>query len=160
MTRKLALALYLSLGIAATAAMTVADTAEAQRRGGGMRPGAGGMRPGAGGAGTYQVRRNANTNINHNTNINRNINVNRNVDIDVHHEYGYGYHWNDHYHPVARAAAVAVTTAAVVGAYYRSLPTNCVAIVRGSVTYYQCGSAWYRPTYVGSSIQYVVINAP
>jgi len=150
------------VGCIATMSMTLASSADAQRRGGGraggMRPGAGGMRPGAGGAGTRQdihVRRDANTSINYNRNINRNVNRNLNVDVDVHHSYGYGYG----YHPIARAAAVA-TAAAIVGSYYRSLPTNCVVVYRVGLTYYQCGSAWYRPTYVGSDIQYVVVTEP
>lgn len=123
-------------------------------------------------ASQHQVRADAsssinNRNVNRNTNrnVNRNVNVNRdiNVDVDVHHEYGYGHDWDDHYHPVARAAAVtavAATTAAIVGSYYRSLPPDCVTVYRGSVTYYQCGSAWYQPTYVGTSVQYVVVEAP
>jgi hypothetical protein len=143
------------VGCIVSMSVTVASSADAQRRGGR----AGGMRPGAGGGGTRQdihVRRDANTSINYNRNINRNVNRNLNVDVDVHHSYGYGYR---DYHPIARAAAVA-TAAAIVGSYYRSLPTNCVVVYRVGLTYYQCGSAWYRPTYVGSDIQYVVVTVP
>jgi hypothetical protein len=173
MTKRLSKLLCVS-GCIAMASVAVTSSADAQRRGG--RPG-GGMRPGAGRAGTrmdfsasnragrgqarhdYRVRRDANTSINYNRNINRNVNRNLNVDVDVHHAYGYGYNWRNDYHPIARAAAVA-TTAAIIGSYYRSLPTNCVAVYRGELSYYQCGSAWYRPTYVGSDIQYVVVTAP
>jgi hypothetical protein len=160
-------------GCIALASMTIASSADAQRGGGGMRGGGmrgGGMRLGAGGAGTRMnfpasdrhVRRDANTNINYNGNYNRNINVNRNlnVDVDVHHAYGYGY---GGYHPIARAAiatAAVATTAAIVGSYYRSLPPSCTVVYRVGLTYYQCGSAWYQPSYVGSSIQYIVVSAP
>jgi hypothetical protein len=147
------------------ASISIASSADAQRRGGGMR--GGGMRPGAGGAGTRMnfpdsnrhVRRDANTSINYNRNVN--VNRNLNVDVDVHHAYGYG--WYGGYHPIARAAiatAAVATTAAIVGSYYRSLPTNCAVVYRVGLTYYQCGSVWYQPSYVGSSIQYVVVTAP
>jgi hypothetical protein len=163
-----------ALCVIACAALALPASADAQRRGGG-RLGAGGAgqrvnfnasnRAGRGQARQdLRVRRDANSSVNYNRNVNRNVNRNLNVDVDVHHEYGYGYHWNDHYyHPVARAAvatAAAVTTAAVIGAYYRSLPTNCVTIIRVDVTYYQCGTSWFQPTYVGSSVQYVVVAAP
>lgn len=167
-----------SVALCFVAIASTAVPAEAQRRGGGQRLGAGGAgqrmnfnasnRAGRGVARQdLRVRRDANSNINfnRNTNVNRNWNVNRNlnVDVDVHHEYGYGYRWDNYYHPVARAAvatAAAVTTAAVIGSMYRALPTGCVTILRGGLTYYQCGSAWYQPTYVGSSVQYVVVTAP
>ena len=46
------------------------------------------------------------------------------------------------------------------GTYYRTLPANCVTIYRGAIVYYQCGSVWYRPSYYGTSVQYVVVTAP
>lgn len=202
MTRKLMLALSL-VGAGAMTAGAIADSADAQRRGGGgqrasrpapSRPAA--SRPSGGqrnmaasqraghgqGAQQHQVRRDASSSINHNANrnqnINRNQNVNRdrnvnrdinrdvnrdlNVDVDVHHDYGYR-DWDDHYHPVARAAAVttaAVATAAIIGSMVYTLPPSCVTVVRAGVSYYQCGSTWYQPTYVGTNIQYVVVESP
>ncbi|MFP5329168.1 MAG: hypothetical protein ACLGHC_03390 [Alphaproteobacteria bacterium] len=93
-------------------------------------------------------------------NINRgDVNIRRDVDIDVDvdHDWGYG-DWD--YRPGAVAAAAAVTTAVVVGSYYRSLPPNCVTVYRGTIVYYQCGTYWYQPVYSGMSVQYVVVNAP
>jgi hypothetical protein len=46
------------------------------------------------------------------------------------------------------------------GAYYNSLPTGCVTVVRVGVTYYQCGSSWLQPSYSGSNVTYVVVAAP
>jgi hypothetical protein len=94
---------------------------------------------------------------------NVNIDNHRDVNIDVDGRGRYGY--DDHYHPIATAAAVTATvavTAAVVGAIVRpaQLPTNCVQVVRVGVTYMQCGSTWYQPQYQGSDITYVVVNAP
>jgi len=38
-----------------------------------------------------------------------------------------------------------------------SLPYGCSGTrVRGGVTYYYCGGIWYRPTYQGSTVIYVV----
>jgi hypothetical protein len=59
------------------------------------------------------------------------------------------------------AAAVTVgVTAAVVGSMVETLPPSCSTVVIGGVTYEQCGSTWYQPTYVGTEIQYVVVTAP
>jgi hypothetical protein len=56
-------------------------------------------------------------------------------------------------------AAVA-TTAAVVGSQVYSIPDSCSAVVVNGLTYQQCGSVWYQPEFSGSSVTYVVVNAP
>lgn len=94
---------------------------------------------------------------------NINIDNHRDVDIDVDGHGRYGY--DDHYHPIATAAAVTATvavTAAVVGAIVRpaQLPSNCLQVVQGNVAYLQCGTVWYQPQYQGSDVTYVVVNAP
>jgi hypothetical protein len=106
------------------------------------------------------VNRNTNVNVNRDVNVNRNVNVNRdvnvnrhvNVDVDYHRDYDVG-------RAVATTAAV-VATAAVVGSIARSLPPSCSAVVVNGVTYQNCGSSWYQPQYAGTSVQYVVVNAP
>ena len=82
-------------------------------------------------------------------------------DIDVDRPYG----WGDGccYHPVARATAAtaaAVTTAAVVGSVVNSIPPSCSAVNVTGVTYQQCGSTWYQPQFVGTTVNYVVVNPP
>jgi hypothetical protein len=62
-------------------------------------------------------------------------------------------------HPVAAGVAVA-TTAAVVGSIIYSLPPSCRTVSVNGFTYQQCGSTWYRPQYVGTSVQYVVVSSP
>jgi hypothetical protein len=38
-----------------------------------------------------------------------------------------------------------------------SLPYGCVTTrVRAGVTYYYCGSIWYRPVYQGTTVIYIV----
>jgi len=102
---------------------------------------------------------------NSNRNVNRNVNIDnhRDVDIDVDGHGRYGY--DDHYHPIATAAAVTATvavTAAVVGSIFTpaQMPSSCVQVIRYNVAYMQCGSTWYQPQYQGSDVTYVVVNAP
>ncbi|WP_415756835.1 hypothetical protein [Pseudomonas sp. LT1P18] len=102
------------------------------------------------------------TNVN-NSNRNVNIDNSRDVDIDVDGNGRYGY--DDHYHPIATAAAVTATvavTAAVVGSIFTpaQLPPSCVQVIQYNTAYMQCGSTWYQPQYQGSDVTYVVVNAP
>jgi len=131
----------------------------ADARGGG---GGGGHQGGRGGGRDVQVNNSQRdvraTNV-RNTSVN-NVNVNRNVNVDVDRRGG---GWNDNYHPVATAAAVTATvavTAAVVGSVVRTVPANCAPYNYNGVVYQQCGSTWYQPQYVGSDVQYVVVNPP
>ena len=96
------------------------------------------------------INRDANFNRNINVDRNTNVNVNRNVDIDVDRR------WN---HPVGTAVAIGAT-AAVIGSIVYSLPPSCSTIYVDGATYQQCGSSWYQPRYVGTSVQYVVVNSP
>jgi len=75
--------------------------------------------------------------------------VNRNVDV----------HYHDDYHPVARAAGVAVAAVAV-GTIVRSLPPSCTTVVTAGVTYQNCGGTFYQPRYSGTQVTYVVVNHP
>ena len=176
--------LAMACSMLALGTLTAAE-AMAQRggRGGGSQLGSGGGGRAMSSRGSpsrdMQVRNSSRSNINHgggrtrdfdrnpnnnrpnfdrdrNVNKNRDVNINRNIDIDIDHDYD----WGDRYHPVARGVAAAVVTSAVIGSYYRTLPTNRVTTYRGSVVYYQCGSTWYQPSYYGSSVQYVVVNNP
>lgn len=95
---------------------------------------------------------NKNVNVNSNKNTNVNVNSNRHVDVDV--------DYDDHHHPIGTAVAVGATvavTAAVVGSMTTTLPPACSVVIVNGVTYQQCGSTWYQPQYVGSSVQYVVV---
>ena len=106
------------------------------------------------------MNRNTNRNVNRNTNRNVNRNVNRDIDVDVDVHHDIDYDWDDHWHPVATAAAVATTAAIVRGAIYSTLPPACATVVVNGYSYYQCGGYWYQPQYVGSTVQYVVIDDP
>ena len=65
--------------------------------------------------------------------------------------------------PVARVAvgtAAVIGTAAVVGSMVNTLPPSCQTVVTGNVTYQQCGSTWYQPSYSGGNVTYIVVNPP
>jgi hypothetical protein len=150
--------------------------------GGGARPGGGGgARAGGGAQARTSVNRDFNagggdrsfsgTNVNRNaanvnrTNVDRNVNrnVNRDINRDVNIDNDWGWDADNHWHPFATGAAVvagAALTAAAVGSVVNTLPTSCVATVVNGVTYQQCGSSWYEPRFYGSSVEYVVVNAP
>lgn len=99
----------------------------------------------------------ANRDVNRTVNrdVNRNVNVNGNYDLD--------YDVDNHWHPVARAAAFtagAALTAAAIGSVVYSLPPSCTSTTVSGVTYQQCGSAWYQPQFAGTSVSYVVVSPP
>lgn len=88
-----------------------------------------------------------------------NVNIGNDVNIDI--DGGYGYRGGYVRYPVAAGAmigAMAVTTAAVVGSYYRTLPPSCTIVVRSGVSYHYCGSVYYQQTWQGSDPVYVVVN--
>lgn len=82
------------------------------------------------------------------------VNIGNDVDIDIDTDPD----WDRHRHPVA--TAVAVTTAVAIGTRVYVLPTGCTTSHYAGVTYYYCGSSWYRPYYYGTSITYVVVARP
>jgi hypothetical protein len=98
---------------------------------------------------------NVNKNVNVNSNVNKNVNVNSNrhvdVDVDVDRDY----------HPVGTALAVGATvavTSAIIGSTVNALPPACVPVQVGNILYQQCGTTWYQPQYVGTTVQYVVVT--
>jgi len=150
--RKLPLAGLLSIAIAASG-LAVPAAAFARDGGGATKSN---VNKGANSNHNANVNKNSNKNVNVNSNKNTNVNVNsnRNVDIDVDVDY------DDHHHPIGTAMAVGATvavTAAIVGSVTTSLPPACTIVIVNGLTYQQCGSTWYQPQYVGSSVQYVVV---
>lgn len=108
------------------------------------------------------ANRNTNVNANRNTNVNANrnvnVNANRNVNVNSYHDVDVNVNRRG-YHPVATGVAIGAT-AAVVGSIIYSLPPSCRSVTVGSVTYRECGGTYYQPRYVGSSVEYVVVNSP
>ena len=158
----------IALLIAGIVLLPVAEVAGAPRGGGG----GGASRGGGGGGGKQSMQgggrqgaqadnskrdaRTDNVRSTSTSNVNRSTDVNRSANVDVDVEGG----WDDRHHrPVAGAAAV-TATAVVVGSMVSSVPANCVPVTHNNVVYQQCGSTWYQPQYVGSQVQYEVVNPP
>lgn len=159
-------------------AVLSAAQADAQRRGGGGGAArASSVRSSASAnvnrAGTSNIsgRANANrpnasgnTNVGNGnrTNINTgDVNISRDVDIDVDNGWGCcNSGWGGFYAGAVVGATVATASAWRLGAYYSTLPANCVLVYRGTVTYYQCGTYWYQPAYSGMTVTYVAVKAP
>jgi len=53
-------------------------------------------------------------------------------------------------------SSMAATTRSVV----YSLPVDCTTIVVDGIGYQQCSNGWYQPRYVGTTVQYIVVDAP
>ncbi|GKT10792.1 hypothetical protein [Desulforhabdus sp. TSK] len=86
-------------------------------------------------------------------------------------------YYDDHYHHhdddwddwggwgyVAAGAAV-VAGAYAVGtiinaATYSTLSCTPTTVVVNGITYSQCGTTWYQPTYSGGDVTYIVVNPP
>ena len=47
-----------------------------------------------------------------------------------------------------------------VGSYERTLPPNCKSLDVNSVTYFQCGPVFYKPTFIGTTLMYEVVKNP
>jgi hypothetical protein len=60
---------------------------------------------------------------------------------------------------LAVAGAVAVGTA-LTASVFSAQSSSCTTVSVNGMTYHQCGSTWYQPTYQGSEVTYVVVNAP
>lgn len=93
------------------------------------------------------------------------INIGNDIDIDI--DGGWDNDWNGwgSNYPIAAAGvaigAIAVTTAAVMGSYYYALPpSGCTVVFRGGISYHYCGSVYYRETWSGNDVVYVVENPP
>lgn len=54
----------------------------------------------------------------------------------------------------------AVAAAVAVGTRVATLPSGCTTVVTDDVTYHHCGGVYYRPYYEGTTVVYVVVDAP
>jgi hypothetical protein len=68
--------------------------------------------------------------------------------------------WDYPYWGAAAFTAGVVATTAILGSTVYALPASCTVVTFDNVTYQQCEDTWYRPQYVGTSVQYVVVAPP
>jgi len=62
------------------------------------------------------------------------------------------------YPPPAHPPTVVVVPP--VGSYERTLPANCESLTVNSVTYFRCGTVYYKPTFLGTTLMYEVVPNP
>jgi hypothetical protein len=84
-------------------------------------------------------------------------------------EYGEDYH-GGYYHggyyggypayPTGGVAAGMVIGATMTAAAFNAQKASCSTLVVNGVSYYQCGSTWYQPSYQGGNVTYIVVNPP
>lgn len=58
----------------------------------------------------------------------------------------------------AVVAGAAIVGSAITAAAYDDL--SCTTVVVDGVRYSQCGSSWYKPSYAGGDVTYIVVNPP
>ena len=81
-----------------------------------------------------------------------------NINIDVDNRWDGG-GWGAA-HPVAAGVAVGAAAATVGSVVYSLPPSGCAPAAYPGGTYYQCGSVWYQPQFVGTSTNYLVVGEP
>ncbi len=85
----------------------------------------------------------------------------RSADIDVNRSGGRGYRSVDVDVDVRRRPTVGAVAAAIaVGTRVATLPRSCTTVVTYGTTYHHCGGVYYRPYYQGTTVVYVVVDAP
>ncbi len=140
------------------------QTAEARRGGGGgARRGGGAHRGGGARSRPSGGNKSRNTNRNKNVNRNTNRNVNKNVNVNVNHNSNryYGGHGRGYGYYGGRPI-LAFSTGLIIGSVIASasMPTTCTTTYVNGVSYRRCGSSYYQPFYEGDTMVYKVVNSP
>ena len=76
---------------------------------------------------------------------------------DFYDDHRYG-RWDNWATGAAVVAGAAVVGSAITAAAYSDL--DCTTVVVNGVSYSQCGSTWYQPSYSGGDVTYVVVSPP
>lgn len=79
---------------------------------------------------------------------------------DDHGRYYGGYYGGYPAYPVGGVAAGMAVGSTMTAAAFNAQKASCRTLVVNGVSYYQCGSTWYQPSYQGSRVTYVVVNPP
>jgi hypothetical protein len=73
------------------------------------------------------------------------------------HYYGRGYYPG---YPTGRVAAGMAVGATMTAAAFNAQKASCKSLVVNRMSYYQCGSTWYQPSYQGGNVAYIVVSPP
>ncbi len=69
-------------------------------------------------------------------------------------------YWDHPFWDAAAFTAGVAVTSAVIGSVVYSLPVDCSTVIVNGLGYQRCDNAWYQPRYSGTTVQYVVVDAP
>jgi len=69
-------------------------------------------------------------------------------------------HWDYHHHYYGGFATGVVVGSAATVTYVSTLPCTAKVVDVDGVHYYSCGSTWYRRSYSGSEVTYIVVDPP
>lgn len=75
---------------------------------------------------------------------------------DSHHHHNH----HDHYGRWVAGGVAAGVTAAAIGSIVYSLPSGCRTFYSGGTKYWDCGNVYYRASFQGSNVTYVVVERP
>jgi hypothetical protein len=53
-----------------------------------------------------------------------------------------------------------VIGATLTAAAFNAQKSSCSSVSVNGMTYQQCGSTWYQPSYQGGNVTYIVVNPP
>ena len=73
---------------------------------------------------------------------------------------GYGGRYYGGSYPTGGVAAGMVIGATLTAAAFNAQKSSCSSVAVNGITYQQCGSTWYQPSYQGGDVTYIVVNAP
>jgi hypothetical protein len=86
--------------------------------------------------------------------------INRDVNIDA--DNG-RWDWNNNgccWGAGAGIVAGAAITAAAIGSTVYALPVGCGNVYVNGMTYYSCDGTWYEPHFIGTTVEYEVVEPP
>ena len=85
----------------------------------------------------------------------------RSADIDINRSGSRGHRSVDVDVDVRRRPSVGAVAAGIaVGTRVATLPRSCTTVVTYGATYHHCGGVYYRPHYQGTTLVYIVVDAP
>jgi hypothetical protein len=64
------------------------------------------------------------------------------------------------YYPSVVTPSPSVVVVPPVGSYERTLPAGCTSLTVNSASYFRCGTVYYKPTFVGTTLMYEVVTNP
>ncbi|MGE0827237.1 MAG: hypothetical protein AB7G75_29930 [Candidatus Binatia bacterium] len=71
-----------------------------------------------------------------------------------------GYYGGYPAYPAGGVATGVAIGSTMTAAAFNAQKASCRTLVVNGVSYYQCGSTWYQPSYQGNTVTYIVVSPP